>query len=316
MIRKRFDFNESKPPILGWSTPVEGYAKLEFHGNYIYEQKDIEGEIKWKLINAKTGGDDGWVAQPPQENADLFIWIDNITDTVYAQTQKDRTLKWSRPMRQTIASSFGYVWDLITVEDIVYISGQGSAAFDSKGYVLALSKETGDVLWTYPTIGEVNKPVVIYNNFIYVADQEKNLHCLLTKPELALGKCVWTYQLLGPANHGASDAEIVCWGDNNDNLHCVSAKTGKLIWQFKAPRIAYASGPVFFKDWIFVGGSGYIYGLDRKNGALRWKHWLTEKNVPSPKTDLPTTYEIAIFEFQNCIYARSRQGILFCFSLP
>jgi outer membrane protein assembly factor BamB len=64
----------------------------------------------------------------------------------------------------------------------------------------------------------------------------------------------------------------VYFGCFNHRLHCLDARTGQLIWKFKArDRIGICS-PVERNDVIYIGSyDRFMYALDAQTGQMKWK---------------------------------------------
>jgi outer membrane protein assembly factor BamB len=63
------------------------------------------------------------------------------------------------------------------------------------------------------------------------------------------------------------------FGSMNHHLYCVNARTGNLLWKYKAKdRIGVVSSPVVYGNTIYIGSYDHnMYAIDADTGQLVWK---------------------------------------------
>jgi len=207
---------------------------------------------------------------------DDLVWCRTSDDTVCALKKVDGFLRWTHRLRRGLRSS-----DLVVGAGAVYVGDVGKAGFDSNGYVLALDGGTGDVLWVYPTPGDIHHAPAVAGGLVYVGDgngEHRHVHCLSARPGSRLGKRMWRYKLEGIAMAGVAVGETVYWGCYEGYLHALEGQTGRPRWRFQAGGpMAYGGPPCVHDGWVFVGSrDGYLYGLEVQTGALRWKYFVVD----------------------------------------
>jgi outer membrane protein assembly factor BamB len=69
----------------------------------------------------------------------------------------------------------------------------------------------------------------------------------------------------------------VYFGSFNNNVYCVDAKTGGLVWKFRCDSMIGESSPHYWNGCIYFGSFDQnFYCIDAKTGALRWKFWTND----------------------------------------
>ena len=155
---------------------------------------------------------------------------------------------------------------------------------------------TRNVVWKTPIHGRGHSTPTIVGNRIYLAtaDENKQVQSVLCH-EKGTGKLIWATpvhkgKFVKGGNKNASHASsaVVCDGERlyvsfpNDKKIVTSALSlaGKLLWQravtdYKIHQ-GFGTSPMVYKDVVLAKadskGGGAIAGLNKKTGAVIWKH--------------------------------------------
>ena len=172
-----------------------------------------------------------------------------------------------------------------------------------------ISKETGllrkwpaagpKVLWSVPvTQGYAAAAIVGGRVYHHDYDEAKSEWCINCR-SLADGKLVWQFREARDIrpNHAitrtipAVDSRFVCSLDPKAVLHCLDAKTGKVVWrkslvtEYKATIPSWYNGqcPLQEADRVIVatGGAAILVALDKATGKELW-HTPNQANPGNP----------------------------------
>jgi len=305
-----FDFSAAPEPTLLWRAVTQRFydaPALRMEGPRLYVNGCALDPDTGRRIDEDAG------PTPNGLLADLDGTIFTLEGGRSRQTVMARTpthqLKWSSALRPAIFN--GPMLSLC--QGLLLISGAGQGGFSSqrfiklsKGYVLALDPQSGDLLWMFATDGEVSHRPVVSNSRLFLADSDyetRHVYCLSTTPKSRLGECLWQCQLAGAPQAGTEAGGFVYWGSYSGPtgayLYALDAATGTVRWRFHAKRpVASLSPPCVIDDWVFFPcEEGYIYGLDRLTGALRWKTMVGDaKTITETPTGVVVTDAASGFE--------------------
>ena len=71
-------------------------------------------------------------------------------------------------------------------------------------------------------------------------------------------------------------------GSNDDNVYCLDAKTGAVLWNYLTGGDV-SSSPAVAEGTVFVGSyDKNLYALDASSGALLWRYTTLDKVISSP----------------------------------
>ncbi len=179
--------------------------------------------------------------------------------------------------------------------------------YDS-GHVYALHANTGALLWSYPTGGEVLSSPAVVNGVVYFGSEDANVYAL----NASTGALLWMYQTGYPVYSSPAVVDGVVYtasGDNNvyaldastgallwmyqtgdevlsspavadgvvyigsfdANLYALNASTGALLWSFPTGGLVWSS-PAVANGVVYIGSSEYVYALNASTGALLWSY--------------------------------------------
>jgi outer membrane protein assembly factor BamB len=118
-------------------------------------------------------------------------------------------------------------------------------------------------------IGAIESNPLIYDEYVYVAAENKKFHCL----NLADGLILWTFETgkpvrSSPAVHGTT----VYFGCDDGNVYALNRFNGNVIWKFQTKQAVFAA-PAMDETTLYVGSTDSVfYAIHIKDGSLKWKH--------------------------------------------
>ena len=147
------------------------------------------------------------------------------------------------------------------VADGTYIIGNGD------GNVYALSLETGNELWTFPTGDRVWATPVVSGDSVYVASLDHHLYAI----DIETGGELWSIEFEGALSATPVLAGERLWiGDFTSTLHEVDLSKGEIVWEYEALDWLWATPQLSGSTLYFSDVSGHVYALDIETREMIW----------------------------------------------
>jgi eukaryotic-like serine/threonine-protein kinase len=148
-------------------------------------------------------------------------------------------LKWKFRTHGPVLSS------PVVADEVVYVGSNDH-------FVYALNAADGTKRWKFKTDSRVTSSPAVASGLVYIGSYDGNLYAL----ETGTGKQRWKFSFEGEHRFTAR------------HLH----GTLPAAESMPDPFDMFLSSPTVVRDTVYVGsGDGYVYALDAKSGALRWK---------------------------------------------
>jgi eukaryotic-like serine/threonine-protein kinase len=167
-----------------------------------------------------------------------------------------------------------------------------------------VTRNSGDILWSFQTEGAVWGSPLIFKKAIYVGSDDFQLYALNKNS----GEAIWTFKTNGairskPAVVQTASGDLLIFTSDDGYLYALEIANGKQMWRThignetewetrekiggETSPLGYdylQSSPVFDNGRIFIGSSdGNIYSLQADNGQVVWKY-PTETKVRATPT--------------------------------
>ncbi|MBN1902966.1 PQQ-binding-like beta-propeller repeat protein [Candidatus Sumerlaeota bacterium] len=151
------------------------------------------------------------------------------------------------------------------------------------GAFYALNAQNGNLIWKQDIGAEILGTAAAYEDLILFGAGNGKFYAFNLK-----GEPVWNFDA-GAAVYSApvvDETGIVYFGTNQAKIFALEAKTGKHLWINADARQSVESQTFVTKDHLFFGSwDGYVYCLNKKDGATLWK-----KPGPKNQTRVITYY--------------------------
>ncbi|MEM8974882.1 MAG: PQQ-binding-like beta-propeller repeat protein [Pseudomonadota bacterium] len=150
------------------------------------------------------------------------------------------------------------------------------------GILYSFNATTGALRWKAKTHDDTDASAVIYDDFVYACAEEKApyLYCFARED----GRQVWRYDGNRRGYYSTpavADGRI--WvGAEDQNLHCIDARSGKGIWTFKTGGGVWSSPCMIGDKVVFGSRDSHLYCVDAQNGQLVWRLKLDGRIISSP----------------------------------
>lgn len=141
--------------------------------------------------------------------------------------------------------------------------------------VLHAQEISTETLWRIETEAPIYGHPVAAGDVIYIGGEDGILRAL----DRQSGDIIWTYDAGAPiACNAGFDEQRVYVSARDGSVHAVSVESGESDWRFKTEGEKQwdywdyrLSTPVADHERVYFGsGDHHIYGLNKRNGALRW----------------------------------------------
>ena len=138
----------------------------------------------------------------------------------------------------------------------------------SDGYLVALKKQTGTLIWEESLnrnkrFRDVDAFPVILDDKIYISSYDGALYCL-NKTD---GKIIWTVEDGGESAVTIQGSRLY-YSTSSGKTLALDKDSGKVIWSFSNP-IGIGVQPVIYRNMILVGEmQGSLLFLDERDGQL------------------------------------------------
>lgn len=145
---------------------------------------------------------------------------------------------------------------------------------NTKGQVVAVSAESGQVQWRFATGGKIYATPAVRKNKVVVASTDGSIYCL----DKRRGKLLWEVKTGKPiVASPAIDGKVVYIGSSEGKFRALSLADGALRWEYTQVDGFVESTPVADRERVYFGGWGsHFYALDKKTGELAWS-WTNGK---------------------------------------
>ena len=239
-----------------WSHSLtEEYARISGYGGRLHTPVVDEDRVVISFLNTNWGNH----ARP----AHRYVAFDKRTGQV---------IWWSE--MPGVAKDTNYACPVVAVIDgkrqLICPAGDG--------YIYGLESRTGKIIWSFnfSKMG-LNSSPVVEGNHVFVSQSEENIDstvmgrlvCIDASKTGDITKSgeVWRAEGLsaGYASPALANGRIY-HVDNSANLHCLDAKNGKPIWQFKLGRVGKGSPTITADGVIYVGEQNGIFWILKDAG--------------------------------------------------
>ena len=163
-------------------------------------------------------------------------------------------------------------WSALVERDGVVYAGT------IEGQLLALDKESGQTLWSYPKngdigIGGVFNPPAVGEELVYVGSHDGAIYALRSGDSSGVGELVWEGITEGHIVGGPVLAKNkVLVGSEDGLLYAFDASSGELLWTFTTEGKIWSTPAVDERRVYFGSMDRYVYALSLSDGGLAWEY--------------------------------------------
>ncbi len=208
------------------------------------------------------------VIQIPRLNTDWYTYMQNDLHQGCSESPgpQDATVFWTAPVT---GHSHEFCSPVIVDSIVYFVSDEQSIAY-------ALNSATGEIIWQYDVVDDVDDAVTYYEGKIYIAAD--SAWCL----DALTGQRIWAYggtagsRISGTPAVGNGVAYLTSVIGNKSKVCALDTETGAEIW--------IADIPYYFESCITLHGNrlyvatwqGPLYALDALSGDIIWTNTDTD----------------------------------------
>ena len=136
-------------------------------------------------------------------------------------------------------------------------------------HLYALDAETGQVLWSFPTDGQVFSSPMVVDDHVFIGSADGNVYAV----DAGSGTEVWSVDTGSKivSSPTVLDGDIYI-GSFNGNVYAFDAENGAERWVFETDSLI-ASSPTVIDDIVFIGSfDNRLYALDADRGIEVWSY--------------------------------------------
>ena len=203
--------------------------------------------------------------------------------TIYNINESGK-IKWKKNIYAKIYKKIYKNLTFSIYKNTIYVS-------DNVGFVYSLDFDTGEVIWIKNHGVPIKSKLKIFNDKIFLIDQDNRIFCLKTKDGskiwdiLSISSFIKSQNLLSLAVTKEGDVVAI---NSSADLFRINGNSGEILWAINTSRSLYADATDFFKssdividdnEIIFSSGTS-IYSYDLNKGSINWENEISSINVP------------------------------------
>lgn len=136
--------------------------------------------------------------------------------------------------------------------------------------VFCLDRLSGQVKWTFETMGKVKATGVTGVGTFYIGSYDSNLYALNT----ANGAPLWDHETVGPVMVApvlSLDDGVVLFGSQDGAVTALDSVNGAVVWSVAIDHVAEHQMAVRNKRVFFGSSNNFLYCFKAKNGNKLWE---------------------------------------------
>lgn len=209
---------------------------------------------------------DGALLEFPPVIYDNTLYFEDADGSAKAVSTTDGHVLWQRKVGTLAAASPA----LDIAHKLVFftlLSRSPGARAPGNGAVVALSMNTGKVVWSHPLPAGSESSPLVHGLSVFLGDQSGTVYSLRTYD----GHLNWTFQASGAVKGGVAFAHnTIYFGDYGAHVYAVNAADGQEIWSAGGGATFYSTPAVAFGR-VYIGStSGTVYAFWANSGATSW----------------------------------------------
>ena len=220
------------------------------------------------------------------DGSTLFVGADS--GWFYAFNESDLGINWKFQARKSAKNG---IHATAAVDHLhVYIA-------DYAGWMYALDKETGRLIWQTRLGDYIGASPVIWNERICTGVETRQPRGYFACVSRKTGEFLYKSRDFGDHTHSTPainiESGIAFIGSNDNHLYALDAGSGEEIWKFETGGDIKSTAALFDESVLITAWDGFLYKIDQVSGEEIWKFASHGKSMSSPSVD--TDDRIVIF---------------------
>lgn len=217
-------------------------------------------------------------ASPVVDNGIIYVGADS--GMFYAINDADLTLRWSFAVRKTAEE--GIHATAAVDEDKVIIG-------DYAGWLYALDKQTGRLLWQTELGESIGASPVIWNDRICVGVETTDPDGYLSCVDRETGERLFDSPTFGEHTHSTPTVDeetgSIYIGANNHIFYSLDGNTGRILWSLHTGGEIKSTAALIEDRVLFTSWDHQLRAVDRRTGAVEWAFSAGDISMSSPAVD-------------------------------
>ena len=224
-----------------------------------------------------TFNDGGLLEFPPVIYRNTLYLLDDYGYAKAVDTRKGHVLWQTHIGTLAAASPAVDVTDQLVMMPVLSTNAgpDGRLPAPGNGRFVALSIQTGRVVWSHLVPAGSESPPIVARRMVYFGDQGGTVYALRARD----GTVQWTYHARGAVKGGPALAGATLYfGDYAGRVYALDASSGHQIWavstsgtQFGFGSGNFYSTPAVAFGRVYLGNTdGRVYSFGARDGALAW----------------------------------------------
>lgn len=277
---------------------VDGIVYIGSGDNKLYAIDAFSGDIKWEYV---AGGP---INSTPAVSGGKVMFL-SYDGFFYALDQTDGELAWKfetegefkHLVKDYYNASFKPdFWDFYLSSAIV---NEGMVYFGSSdSNVYALKIESGEMVWSHKTGGNIHSSPALYNNSLVVGSWDSKIYCLdavtgTEKWSYTTGRDTAQYIWLGVQASPSVENGVVYIGSRDAKLYALNIDTGDTVWTQNNFDLSWMpSSAAIGKENIYSGSSDSFsfFSISKKTGEINYATKTNAYTFSSPAIDSEMAY--------------------------
>ena len=251
-------------PVWQWTLQSRSYAQPVIDGDIVYVVSEagevIAGNYKtgvkqWsQKLDAPIFGDPALSGQ--------YLYTGTGNGALAAFDKKNGTQLWRKDF-----PNFSFVSTLTVYGNTLFAPSR-------TGVLLALRKENGDTIWSFPDAKVLMAEVAIQGPYVLIGGWDRSMDCL----DAATGLVKWRFPIDEPiVGTALVYNNTIIFGGHAQAFWALDIPTGKLLWKCKA---YLHSNAILLKDRLVFGVRNSLWVVDPHNGNIL-RQLQTQGNIDS-----------------------------------
>lgn len=265
-----------------WEFPTRGRvgSTPALHGDrvfvgssdgFLYALGTVDGSLAWKASSGRGTFRHlsyGGIRSSPAVALGL-VFAGGCNGRVRALDEHTGALRWTLD-----GGTEGVYSSPALAGDTLFVGTDGLR----QSALLAVDARTGDIVWRFPTSGQVFSTPAVAGGAVYFHARNDHVYAL----RAANGSLLWKTPAPSPQSEAAAFqdmaksspavAEAAVYVGVDRELLALDRETGRILW--RAPTQGRVdSSPLVVGSTVYVGSDDRsVYGLDASTGAVRWSY--------------------------------------------
>ena len=224
------------------------------HTGYTSERLNYPLKLAWKYIAEMSPNNPSSPAV-----ADGIVYFCSGR-RLYAVGAETGALKWQYPVEESLTAIIKS--SPLVGDELVYFGG-------GDGKLYAVTKDTGNLAWSFVTKGSIKSSPVLSDGVVYVGSTDDSLYAI----DAYTGEPKWPGGFRTRDDVSCSPAVaggLVYFLSSDMLFYSANASTGKIKWSDRVGATSASSSPVISENTVYIAVGNVLQARQAKSGRLKF----------------------------------------------